>query len=661
MVFAAAADGQTWVPNPQEQALAELMVNAGSQHRPFMVMDPILAKVARERATDMARRHYFDHTNPDGHGVNYLVRKGGYVLPSNYPSDGNNLESIAGGSSTASGTWSDWMGSSAHREHVLALNGFWASQTSYGVGYYEDPTSPYRFYWVVITAPPGAPTTSLTIETPGEGANVYEGSPTVSGSAGGNQPISSVQVAVQNAGGTSAYQTMNGTQAWGGGLDGLRPGPNVLRARSLGTNGAVLAEVVRNVRYVVYRPLTVAIEGQGDAGAFTGTTSREVGANYTIVARPAAGWLFAGWSGSWQGDGAAHSFTMKNGTAVTARFIPNPFLPVRGAYEGLIGASDSAHAERGFISLKLTGLGNFSGRAFFAGEGYPIIGRFGFDGHATVKLPRSDISPLKLKLTLDFASGAITGFVLDGELSISLDAARALKDAAAFAGRYTVSFPAEPGSTDASVPHGDGYAVLVVDSAGNAQLTGALADGRDFSRAGRIQQDGSLAIYLPLYQHGGSLTGVLTFADLSDRDIEGALRWTKPERAGAAHFAGGFDTTLPAIGARYTAPDPGHPVVSVAEQDDNARIILGDGGLDLEVVQPATIGMDNVVTVTTPALSGLSVQIKAQNGRFKGAFTHPVSGAVTEFRGVVLQKQNVGTGYFLGEAQSGYANLSPVQ
>jgi uncharacterized protein YkwD len=84
-------------------------------------------------------------------GANYLVRQAGYVLPSSYPSDGNNLESIAAGYPTAAATWSGWMDSPDHKRHLLGEIDFFAAQTSYGIGYYEDPRSPYRTYWVVIT------------------------------------------------------------------------------------------------------------------------------------------------------------------------------------------------------------------------------------------------------------------------------------------------------------------------------------------------------------------------------------------------------------------------------------------------------------------------------------------------------------------------------
>jgi uncharacterized protein YkwD len=143
--------------SPAEQQIARYMIQHPDQQRPSLTCHPILARVARERAEDMARRRYFAHTNPDGFGPNYLVRQAGYALPSYYGTepDANNIESIAGGYPTAEATWQGWMDSSGHRDHLLGLNSFWAEQVEYGVGYACDPTSPYRHYWVVITAKPG--------------------------------------------------------------------------------------------------------------------------------------------------------------------------------------------------------------------------------------------------------------------------------------------------------------------------------------------------------------------------------------------------------------------------------------------------------------------------------------------------------------------------
>ncbi|HEU5010932.1 MAG TPA: CAP domain-containing protein [Roseiflexaceae bacterium] len=141
--------------NQQEQQLATLLINDPDQHHTSLTCHPILAQVARERAQDMVNRHYFSHTNPDGHGANYLVVQAGYVLPGMYSSapDGNNIESIAAGYPAASATWTGWMNSPGHRAHLLGETQFYAEQREYGIGYASG--GDYHYYWVVIIAKPG--------------------------------------------------------------------------------------------------------------------------------------------------------------------------------------------------------------------------------------------------------------------------------------------------------------------------------------------------------------------------------------------------------------------------------------------------------------------------------------------------------------------------
>lgn len=143
--------------SPEEQALANLLINDVGQQRVSFSCHPILAQVARQRAEDMAQRGYFSHTTPEGYGPNYLVRQAGYVLPSYYSTalDGNNIESIAAGFPTTAAAWQQWMGSTAHRTQLLGLNSFFAEQTEYGIGYAYNPNSDYLHYWVVITAKRG--------------------------------------------------------------------------------------------------------------------------------------------------------------------------------------------------------------------------------------------------------------------------------------------------------------------------------------------------------------------------------------------------------------------------------------------------------------------------------------------------------------------------
>jgi hypothetical protein len=142
-----------FTPNAKELAIAEFMRRNPNQQRRHLRFDPILSKIAQERAEDMGRRGYFGHISPDGLGANHLVQQAGYALPSFYgqsPS-ANNIESIAAGQPTPETVWNRWMNSAGHRTHLLGLSDFWADQTDYGIGYAYVAGSPHLHYWVVLT------------------------------------------------------------------------------------------------------------------------------------------------------------------------------------------------------------------------------------------------------------------------------------------------------------------------------------------------------------------------------------------------------------------------------------------------------------------------------------------------------------------------------
>src|SRR5262249_18449068 len=49
--------------------------------RPALKWNDILAKVAEEKALDMANRDYFGHVTPEGLGINIQIHEAGYSLP----------------------------------------------------------------------------------------------------------------------------------------------------------------------------------------------------------------------------------------------------------------------------------------------------------------------------------------------------------------------------------------------------------------------------------------------------------------------------------------------------------------------------------------------------------------------------------------------------
>ncbi len=651
--------------NAQEQRIAALLTNASGQQRPFVQVDPILSRVARARAMDLAKRHYFAHVNPDGHGPNYLVRQAGYTLPAGYDQSaaGNNIESAAAGDPNADEAWSGWMGSSPHKTHLLALASFYADQTSLGVGYYFDANSDYQHYWVVLTAPPPGPALSITSPAVNAGFTVPQA--TISGATGGSPVAARIVCRLENSAGVGPFTNATGTTAWSSVVTGLEPGPNTVRVRSLDGGGATIKELTRTFRYVVLRPLVVATEGTGTVTAgFLGTSSRELGVRYTITAKAPAGWLFDHWSGSAEAATPALSFVMAEGLAFTAHFRVNHFYALKGAYNGLVQAGEVTHATSGFLKLSLGVTGAFSGRLTLGGKAYAFSGKFDPTGSATVTIKRPLLPALTLALTLDLAGGTqrLSGSVSDGTFTAALSADQALPSPAKHfaAGRYTVSLPANPGDTGAEFPRGSGSGLLVVNSAGLASLTGTLADGRAFTASATISKDGELPIYVPLLLGTGSLAGRATF-NPETGTLHGAVRWTKPARLADHLFPAAFATALDVVGARYTPPKAGIPALEVTATLNNSALQLTGGDLQNDVQQSATLLPTNLVAITSPQLPKLALTITVSTGRITGSFTHPVTKLASRINGVILQDRNAATGFFLGQSASGAAVFAPAQ
>lgn len=139
-------------------ALSRLFEMDPGQRRPVRRMDGILMAVAQAKAADMAKRGYFGHRDPDGHGPNWLLRAAGYPLPGWYgrADDANNVESLAGGYPTAEDAWAGWLASErGHRRHALGESDFFRRQDEYGVGFVEALDSQWITYWVLISAERG--------------------------------------------------------------------------------------------------------------------------------------------------------------------------------------------------------------------------------------------------------------------------------------------------------------------------------------------------------------------------------------------------------------------------------------------------------------------------------------------------------------------------
>ncbi|MFZ9388389.1 MAG: CAP domain-containing protein [Chitinophagaceae bacterium] len=119
-----------------------------------------LARVAEQKAFDMARRDYFSHTDPDGFGINYFIAKSGYRLAKDWITNkaANFFESISaevedGESAVKNLVIDKGVPSLGHRRHLLG-NGIWESTlTDIGIGFARrDSGSTYQTYVSIIIA-----------------------------------------------------------------------------------------------------------------------------------------------------------------------------------------------------------------------------------------------------------------------------------------------------------------------------------------------------------------------------------------------------------------------------------------------------------------------------------------------------------------------------
>ena len=95
--------------------------------------------------------------------------------------------------------------------------------------------------------------------------------------------------------------------------------------------------------------------------------------------------------------------------------------------------------------------------------------------------------------------------------------------------------------------------------------------------------------------------------------------------------------------------------------ENNAVLAFGAGGLSEPLLQLTTLAPANTLKFPAPVLPGLVVRLNPTAGTFSGSFTHPQTTKATPFRGVILQKQGSGFGFFAGGVNAGAAAFSPTE
>jgi hypothetical protein len=295
----------------------------------------------------------------------------------------------------------------------------------------------------------------------------------------------------------------------------------------------------------------ILISGRGSVVPNLNGKALHSGKKYTLTAIAANGWVFANWvcDNEVVGTSSKYSFLVGSNLVMQANFIPNPFLPFVGTYQGLFSVpNDAAEASSGAVVITVTRTGAFSAKLRLGARSYPFSGEFSDSGAALTYVPRSGLSPLTVQLRLGSANGHLTGAVSDNiwtavvvaEVAVNCNA-----NSAPQAGKYALRFA---GSENASAkPGGSGFGAVTVSALGTVTFRGMLGDGTPVICTSIVTSQGHWPFFVSLYAGTGSMLGWLSFTD--EDGINGQTFWFKLPQATAKSYPGGFTQSVEAIGS----------------------------------------------------------------------------------------------------------------
>jgi hypothetical protein len=399
----------------------------------------------------------------------------------------------------------------------------------------------------------------------------------------------------------------------------------------------------------------VSITGLGTISPNYSNVLLQLGSHLTMTAKPGKGYLFSNWisgTGADLTNGPALKFIMASNLDFTANFIPNPFLPAAGTYQGLFydtNATLPVPAGSGFFSAQVANDGSFTAKFLQGGATHSLSGRFSLLGAWSAKLLPA-WSGVAVSLTLDLTgANALTGGLTNAGWTSELDARRVVFSAAnpaPQAGKYTLVLP---GTNSPGLPGGAGFGSVAVQPDGAVTLSGHLGDGTKVTPSATVSAQRQWPLYISLDSGNGLLMGWLTFTNEPDRDLDGLLHWLKPSHPGTPFYPAGFTNQIQAAGSAYLFAT-GARVLDLT----NGFVLLENGGLPQPISNFFVLGANNKATGSNK----LSLTFTTATGLFQGSATN-ADGKSLSFSGAVLQKQTNGFGLFLDAPQTGGVSLAP--
>lgn len=344
--------------------------------------------------------------------------------------------------------------------------------------------------------------------------------------------------------------------------------------------------------------------------------------------------------------------------------LPSSTAPAKGTYSGLFyEPSRVALGHSGFVTLTVTERGYFSGSLLLGKDRYSGRGQFAPGTPLTTSLWRHGGKLLVVTLQpnpIPQAEGLV-GSISTPNWTAELLADRAIFDArtnpAPFAGTYTLAISRAASSPTA--PGGESCAVLRVDTGGKVTLTGTLADGTAVAQRAPLSKTGDWPLFASLYAGRGSVLSWLSFSNQPAADVQGTLSWIQPPTQRSKPFPAALDSSVRQVyGSRYLPPVRTNEALHLT----NALICFaGSASLSEPFTQAVRLACSPGQGSAVATSRKLTFALRLSTGEFTGTVALPGAAARVPFKGVVLQKQNRGAGFFLHDGQSGLVSLGMGQ
>jgi plastocyanin len=380
------------------------------------------------------------------------------------------------------------------------------------------------------------PTIAIT-NSPRNFAELTNSTVMVEGAARDDKQVEQVQFQVN--GGT--FTNGAGTTMWRASVP-LLPGNNEVRFRSVDRATNFSAVATRYFTYLVPAVLTLRTNGMGSVTTSFRNQPPYVGKVYSLTARPAAGFIFAGWERSGitnraplnQTNGPVLNFIMEPDLELVANFAPNPFVDAAGTYAGLFLDTNTFRLDgSGFFTLRLDKQGRFSGKLAMNGRRYPFRGYFNGLREALAPVIRPGLPPTVLRFQLDTNGAAqITGSATNAVATNVLVATNLLAHRTVGAARD----PAAPqAGTRLFVLQNSDHAMgkAAISRSGTVRLTGTF-NGRKFAVASAMGRDDDDGYVVPFYLAPGGSEAIIGWIKVGTdpQDVSGTLFWLKPGERG---------------------------------------------------------------------------------------------------------------------------------